>query len=161
MRLRNDEWDSIGSAVPPLDSGRVRIHRGREPGIGALVRGAVLALSGGRAVTLGNDIFLPDRSAKDLATLAHELTHCAQYQRWGPLHYYARGFGVQLRELIHRATGIGGSPYRYFIEPGKPFEAYGMEQQGQIVEDQVRFTFPASCLPTAPSRFRRDRQSSP
>lgn len=161
MRLPNREWDLISSAVPPLDAERVRIHRGDEPGPAAIMRRAVLALSGGRAVTLGNDVFLPDHSADDPATLAHELTHCAQFQRWGPLHYYARGLGVQLRDLLHRATGLGGSPYRYFIEPGKPFEAYGMEQQGQIVEDQVRFRCPVFYPPTAPSHSRRGRRSSP
>ena len=33
---------------------------------------------------------------------------------------------------------MGKSPYHYRLEDGKPFEAYGMEQQGQIVEDSYR-----------------------
>jgi hypothetical protein len=98
----------------------------------------VLWLSRGRAVTLGNDVFLPDCSAGDLATLAHELTHCGQYQRWGAPHYFLRGAAVQLQELLHRRLGMVRSPYAYRVEAGKPFEAYGMEQQGQIVEDSFR-----------------------
>jgi hypothetical protein len=98
----------------------------------------VLWASRNRAVALGNHVFLPDRCAADLAVLAHELTHCGQYQAWGRWRYYARGASAQLRELLHRALGVGRSPYHYRLEDGKPFEAYGMEQQGQIVEDSYR-----------------------
>jgi hypothetical protein len=87
---------------------------------------------------LGNRIFLPGRCEGDLAVLAHELTHCAQYQAWGPWRYYRRGAAAQVRELFYRAVGVGTSPYAYRAEAGKPFEAYGMEQQAQMVEDRVR-----------------------
>lgn len=70
--------------------------------------------------------------------LAHELTHCGQYQAWGPLRYYARGAAAQARDLLHRSLGLGHSPYAYEIEPERPFESYGMEQQAQIVEDSFR-----------------------
>jgi hypothetical protein len=89
-------------------------------------------------VALGNHVFLPDRCRDDLAILAHEMTHCGQYQSWGALTYYRRGAAAQVRELLHRAFGIGSSPYRYELETGKPLEAYGMEQQAQIVEDSFR-----------------------
>jgi hypothetical protein len=88
-------------------------------------------------VALGNHVFLPDRCEQDVAVLAHELTHCAQYQAWGPWRYFACGFAAQARELLHR-LGFAESPYAYRLEEGKPFEAYGMEQQGQIVEDSLR-----------------------
>jgi hypothetical protein len=97
------------------------------------VRAAVLAVSGGRAVALGNHVFLPD-GASDVARLAHELTHAGQYQAWGPLVYYGRGIADRVRDMLHLTLGIGASPYRYAVD-GRPFEAYGMEQQGQIVED--------------------------
>jgi hypothetical protein len=87
---------------------------------------------------LGNHIFLPDRCDGDLAVLAHELTHCGQYQAWGPVRYFAHGITAQLRHLLYRKMRVGSSPYWYRCEPGKPFEAYGMEQQGQIVEDCFR-----------------------
>ena len=72
------------------------------------------------------------------SVLAHELTHCGQYQAWGPLKYFTKGAIAQLRHLLFRTLRIGSSPYWYRFEPGKPFEAYGMEQQGQIVEDCFR-----------------------
>jgi hypothetical protein len=45
---------------------------------------------------------------------------------------------AQARELLYRKVRIGSSPYAYTVNPGKPFSAYGMEQQGQIVEDCFR-----------------------
>jgi hypothetical protein len=98
----------------------------------------VLWASRGRAVTLGNHVFMPDHCATDLAILAHELTHCGQYQAWGGWWYFTRGASAQLRELAYRGLRLGRSPYAYRLEDGKPFEAYGMEQQGQIVEDSFR-----------------------
>jgi hypothetical protein len=131
-RLTTEERARLGGLTDRVDCARVRLHR--DPG---RLRGAVLWLSRGRAVTLGNHVFLPDRCAGDLATLAHELTHCGQFQRWGAPRYFIRGAAAQLQDLLHRA-GLGRSPYAYRLEDGKPFDAYGMEQQGQIVEDSFR-----------------------
>ena len=50
----------------------------------------MLFASRNRATALGNHVFLPDRWEQDTAVLAHELTHCGQYQAWGPLRYFAR-----------------------------------------------------------------------
>jgi Domain of unknown function (DUF4157) len=116
----------------------VRIHSTDSAGLSKVFRGLVLWLSRGRAVALGNHIFLPPRSADDLPLLAHELTHCAQYQKWGARRYYARGLSEQARYLLHRLLGVSSSPYAYSIDDAKPFESYGMEQQGQIVEDCFR-----------------------
>jgi hypothetical protein len=95
-------------------------------------------MSRNRAIALGNHVFLPDVCRGNLPVLAHELTHCRQYQEWGPLKYFTRGAAAQLRHLLHRTLRIGSNPYEYRLEPGKPFEGYGMEQQGQIVEDCFR-----------------------
>ena len=122
----------------PLDTARVRIYRAGCGGAAGVTHRLVLRLSRGRALALGNRVFLPARCDADLAVLAHELTHCAQYQSWGPLRYYVRGAAAQLRDVVHRLLGVGPSPYVWRAEPGKRFEAYGMEQQGQIVEDAVR-----------------------
>lgn len=103
-----------------------------------LLRGLVLALSRGRAVALGNHVFLPAALEHDLAALAHELTHCGQYQAWGAVRYFTRGAWEQLRDFAHRRWRIGESPYRYVVTDGRAFESYGMEQQGQIVEDAFR-----------------------
>jgi hypothetical protein len=136
-RLTPDERTRLGSLPVDVDCARVVLHRARRGAAGAL-RAVVLWLSRGRAIALGNHVFLPDRCATDLATLAHELTHCGQYQRWGAWRYFGRGAVAQARHLAHRWLGRGSSPYDYRIEAGKPFEAYGMEQQGQIVEDCFR-----------------------
>ncbi len=70
--------------------------------------------------------------------MAHEVTHCAQFQSWGPWRYFTRGAAAQVRYLVHRHLGLGRSPYAYHPAPGQPWEAYGMEQQAQIVEDALR-----------------------
>ena len=129
----------VVEAIPlPVDEARVRVYSGSCRGSRRWFRQLVLGASGHRAVALGNRVFLPDRCHGDLAVLAHELTHCAQYQAWGPAIYFGRGLAAQLRELLYRKLGLGSSPYRYEIQPEKPFEAYGMEQQAQIVEDRFR-----------------------
>ena len=131
-RLTTEESARLAGLAARVDCTRVCLHR--DPG---RLRALVLWVSRGRAVTLGNDVFLPDRCADDLATLAHELTHCGQFQRWGAVRYFVRGAAAQLRDLLYR-LGLGPSPYAYRLEDGKPFDAYGMEQQGQIVEDGFR-----------------------
>jgi hypothetical protein len=138
MMLRASERERLTGLPLPLDLGRVRIHRAGAGGLGGWLRNLVLRLSRGRAIALGNHVFLPARCEGDLAVLAHELTHCAQYQSWGPLRYFGRGAAAQCRELLHRGLGLCQSSYAYRLEAGKPFDAYGMEQQGQIVEDAFR-----------------------
>ena len=137
----------------PLDPDRVRLYRSSCAGSSGRLRRVVLTLSGGRAIALGNRVFLPDRCETDSAVLAHELTHCAQYQAWGPLRYYARGATVQLRHLLYRGLGVGRNPYAWDADDARPFEAFGMEQQGQIVEDAAR-GHPAArrLLSSTPSR---------
>jgi hypothetical protein len=141
--LVGQELEALAHLPLPLDCRRVRLYRVGCGGGAGLTWRLVLGLSRDRAVALGNRVFLPARCDGDLAVLAHELTHCAQYQAWGPLRYYARGAATQLRDLAHRLFGLGRSPYAWEAEPDKPFEAYGMEQQGQIVEDSLRGHAPA------------------
>lgn len=129
---------AIGELPLPVDWERVRLYRagcGRRAG---LARQVVLWLSRGRAVALGNHVFLPARCEGDLAVVAHEMMHCAQYQSWGAWRYFARGAAAQVRELAHRHLGLGRSPYAYHPAPDRSFHAYGMEQQAQIVEDALR-----------------------
>jgi hypothetical protein len=126
-------------AVPlEADWSRVRLYRAGCGGAAGWLRWLVLQASRNRALALGNRVFLPDRCEGDLGALAHELTHCAQYQAWGPGVYFARGITAQLRELIHRTLRVGSSPYSYRVKPDKPFGSYGMEQQAQMVEDRFR-----------------------
>jgi hypothetical protein len=144
--LTTHEYEALGTLVSALDCRKVRLYREGLGNASGLLRKTVLWLSGNRAVALGNLVFLPRRCDQDLPVLAHELTHCAQYQAWGPVIYFAKGVAAQARELLHRKAGIGRSPYRYAAEPGKPFIAYGMEQQGQIVEDCFRGHPPARAI---------------
>ncbi len=135
--LSPDEYAALGRLAELVDCRRVRLYR-CSSGPAGWLRSVVLRASRNRAVALGNHVFLPDRCARDLPVLAHELTHCAQYQAWGAGRYYARGIVAQLKHLLHRSLGVGINPYCYSSEPEKPFSAYGMEQQGQIVEDCFR-----------------------
>jgi hypothetical protein len=153
-QLSSAEYLELGSLPEIVDCSRVRLYR-RDEGASGLVRSLVLWVSRNRAVALGNHVFLPDQSEGDLALLAHELTHCGQYQAWGAARYFARGAAAQLQDLLYRTMRIGISPYSYQREPGKPFDAYGMEQQGQIVEDCYRGNSAARSLsPCQPSRQR-------
>jgi hypothetical protein len=136
-RLKPEEHAALGDLAAVVDCRRVRLYR-RSGGGAGLLRSAVLWASRNRAVALGNHVFLPDHCHDDLPTLAHELTHCGQFQSWGFRRYFTRGLAAQVRALLHRRLGIGTNPYRYQVELGKPFSEYGMEQQGQIVEDCFR-----------------------
>jgi hypothetical protein len=132
------EHAALGTLATAVDCRLVRLYRSGAGGAAGLLRNVVLWLSGNRAVALGNHVFLPQRCERDLPVLAHELTHCAQYQAWGVVAYFTKGAAVQTRELLHRKFKLGSSPYAYTLDPGKPFSAYGMEQQAQIVEDRFR-----------------------
>lgn len=134
-RLTAEECGRLECLEGKVNYSCVRLHRGPT---GGWFRRVVLRLSCGRAIALGNHVFLPSRCDGDMGVLAHELTHCGQYQAWGPVRYYTRGASEQLRDLLYRTLGIGRSPYAYRLEPHKPFESYGMEQQAQIVEDTFR-----------------------
>jgi hypothetical protein len=143
---------AIGELPLPVDWSRVRVYGSACDRRAGLIRNAVLRLSRGRAIALGNHVFLPARCEGDLATLAHEVTHCAQYQAWGPWRYFTRGAVAQLRDLAHRLWGLGRSPYAYSAAPGRGFESYGMEQQAQIVEDALRGSAAARAITAARAR---------
>jgi hypothetical protein len=132
-----------------IDCSRVRLYGSGCRGVSGLLRRIVLGGSRGRAIALGNHVFLPDRHDADLAILAHELTHCGQYQSWGPVRYFARGALEQLRHLVHRKLGFGPNPYHYHSKPDQPFTSYGMEQQAQMVEDRFRSAQQGHAMPSA------------
>ena len=131
--LTDAERSALGPACERLPAEGVVLHRSP----GDALRALVLLFSGDRAVTLGRHVFLPSRCDGDLALLAHELTHCRQYREWGPLRYYARGAVEQGRHLLSR-LGLAKNPYDWRSVAQRRFDDYGMEQQGQIVEDAFR-----------------------
>lgn len=137
-RVSPEVCAAIGDLPLRVDWSRVCVYGSSCGRAAGLLRRAVLGLSLGRAVALGNHVFLPARCEGDLATLAHEATHCAQYQAWGPWRYFTRGAAAQLRDLAFRLLGVGRSPYAYVAAPGRSFHEYGIEQQAQIVEDALR-----------------------
>ena len=132
-----------------IDSSRVRLYEGSCTGPAGWLRRMVLRASRNRAIALGNHVFLSDRCHDNLGIVAHELTHCGQYQAWGPVRYFARGLVTQVRELLHRTLRVGSSPYHYRVEAGKPFREYGMEQQAQMVEDALRAGHDGQAVPSA------------
>jgi hypothetical protein len=144
---------ALGELPLPVDWSRVRIYRQGCDSAASLARRLVLWLSRERAIALGNHVFIPARCDGDLAIVAHEVTHCAQYQAWGPWRYYTRGAAAQIRHLVHRLFGVGRSPYAYQPAPDRPFETYGIEQQAQIVEDALRGSAAARAI-TAERRAR-------
>ena len=137
--VAHHETTRLQACIPfPVDCSRVRLYGSGCRGLSGFLRRMVLGASRGRAIALGNHVFLPHRHDDDLAIIAHELTHCGQYQAWGPVPYFTRGALEQLRHFFHRKLGLGANPYQYRTEPGKPFTSYGMEQQAQMVEDSFR-----------------------
>jgi hypothetical protein len=129
--LKPTERQALGNTCQTVDCNKVQVHRGEDGGIRNAWRKVVLTVSGGRAVTLGNHVYLPNNQAHDTPTLAHEVTHSGQYQQWGAGSYYAKGAGARISEAL------GGNPYSLPspLPADKPFGSYGMEQQGQIVEN--------------------------
>jgi hypothetical protein len=105
--------EAFGAA---LDPGRVRIHA--EAWLPGQWRGTALAPDG--HVWFHAHDHRDDFSRAPLAAqawLVHELVHCWQHQQ---------GQWVALRGAFDRR-------YAYVLERGKPFAAYGIEQQAEIV----------------------------
>ena len=149
MKLASHERVVVEAIPFDADWSRVRLYRSECGGVAGWLRRLVLQASRHRAIALGNHVFLPDRCEGDLGVLAHELTHCAQYQAWGPVAYFTRGAVTQLQASLHRRLRIGSNPYQYQMQPGKPLRAYGMEQQAQIVEDRYRGAMEDHAIPSA------------
>jgi hypothetical protein len=85
-----------------------------------------------RAMVPDGNIYFPGEDYRDdfsdpgvdvekQALFMHEATHLFQY--------HTLGMWVVTRRLWE------GGNYDYVIEPGKPFDQYGIEQMGQIVQD--------------------------
>jgi hypothetical protein len=127
---------------------KVEVHRGNDGRVRNFVRNAVLKVSGDRSVTLGNRVYLAGDDARDIPTLAHEVTHVGQYQQWGALKYFGRGSSARVTEMR------GGDPYALPnpLPADVPFGAYGMEQQGQIVENCYRVGAGCNVSPYQPPR---------
>lgn len=90
-------------------------------------RGYALIVVRGRRIfwpNLGDDL---SREVHSLSVLAHELVHVWQYETGMTLLSYI------IRDVIARL-----GRYAYRLRPGKPYRAYGYEQQAAMMEDWVR-----------------------
>jgi len=125
------ERQKLGNLCNEADCSNIQVYRGNDDKAANLLRSAVLTVSGGRSVTLGHNIFLGDDDIHDFASLAHETQHVVQYEKWGAAEYLRKGVNERAFEIT------GGNPYAYRLN-GRRLGGYGMEQQGQIVEDCFR-----------------------
>lgn len=129
--LTSKERTDLGDLCNQADCSKIEVYRGNDGTAKNALRRTVLTASDGRSVTLGNNIFLGDGDVGDFAVLAHETQHVVQYQKWGAAEYLRQGVNARVMELT------GGNPYGYRLN-GRSLSRYGMEQQGQIVEDCFR-----------------------
>ncbi len=131
--LTEEERKRLGKLCRQADCSKIEVFRGHDGKADNALRKAVLAISQGRSVTLGNRIFLADGDARSFSRLAHEATHAWQYQKLGGGEWLRRAINDRAME----ATGL--NPYTYRLN-GRSFSQYnpdGLEQQAQIVEDCV------------------------
>jgi hypothetical protein len=126
-----------------IDLDRIRIYHSR-----SLLGRLMVRVTRGAAIALGYRVFIPRNVS--LPIMAHELTHVCQYQQWGTVRYLARGAWNQ---LVLRLL-LGRDVYHWDPVPGKAFADYGMEQQGQIVQDSFDVHSPRRIQAQGISPFR-------
>lgn len=97
-------------------------------------RGAQIVVRGDRIFWPGAPTDMSDDPTL-LALLAHELTHVWQYAN-----------GMTLLRYVWRERGV----YAYRLD-GRPFSAYGYEQQAAMIEDWLRLSHGLSPRWQAPS----------
>ncbi|MGI8483982.1 MAG: RHS repeat-associated core domain-containing protein [Thermomicrobiales bacterium] len=87
-----------------------------------------------RSFTFDHTIFLSNNDKGDASILAHEMTHVARYDQFGALRYITDGVVAQTQYDLGTSD-----PYNYLGKlDGRTFYQYGIEQQGQMVQDCVR-----------------------
>jgi len=104
-KITEEERKKLGNQCEKVNCDKADIHRGNDGKARNLFRKAVLFVSGGRSVTLGNHVYLANEDAQSIPVLAHEVTHVGQYQQWGAMKYYGRGAGARFNEAF------GSDPY--------------------------------------------------
>jgi hypothetical protein len=114
---------------------KVQIHEGKDGWFQNLVRTVGTFISRGRTFTLGNHIYVGDQNMHNGTvrdyTLAHELTHVFQLHALGAEEYWDKMLRIHSNDIF----GDSNAPYQLPSVPGGMFFHYGLEQQGQIVED--------------------------
>jgi len=128
--------DAEIQALPPgllaaVPSGEVTLIAAHHPLslISQTVRGYALIVVRGRQIFWPGLVADMSGDSAKLSVLAHELVHVWQYETGMTLIKYV------WRDLIRRL-----GRYAYRLQPGKPFTAYGYEQQAAMVEDWMRLS---------------------
>jgi hypothetical protein len=94
---------------------------------------------GGYARTVGNTIYFPGASSRNMALLVHELTHVWQYQTQG-WSYAPEAIWAQVTEG-YSYTPDGQSPDQALLlarQVGRTLTSFNLEQQGDILADYFR-----------------------
>ena len=94
---------------------------------------------GGYARTVGNTIYFPDGSSRNMTLLIHELSHVWQYQTIGPL-YAPKAIGAQMGEGYDYTEG-GKTAEQSLLDAraeGRTLYGFNKEQQGDILRDYYR-----------------------
>src|SRR4051812_25976805 len=108
-----------------VDYSQIRVHDNVKDGL----------VGSNRAMTLGNDIYMPGDKTSDSSydsTLTHEMTHAWQGQNGGPA-YAAKAVTAQL-------TGDGegnlkGYDWEAGIQNGKDWKGQSPEQQAELIQN--------------------------
>ena len=141
----------MGNYCDQVDCDKVNVHDGNGSKWENRRRAAALKLTGGRSVTVGNDVYLADDDLDDFGTLAHELGHVYQFQvqyksDYGL--YLNNALGNQASDALYNATRgmIGRDEYAVgTLLSNKPFSKYRMNQQAEIVRLGVTGVVPWAC----------------
>lgn len=142
--LTEEERKKLGNTCDKVDCDKVDVHRGNDGRVRNALRKAVMFVSGGRSVTLGNHVYLGDGDAQSTPVLAHEVTHVGQYQEWGAIKYYGRGAGARIEEIF------GGDPYSLPspLPNGVPFGSYGWSNKDRLFRTVFSSCLAATCRRT-------------
>jgi len=138
--LTEQERIRMGNRCDEINCDQINVHEGHDSEAENKDRMKWLGRSRGTAITIGNDVYIPDESIGDFGTLAHELTHVYQFHVnfGGNLNKYEATLflGDQLPYWFFRKTKgkVGKDPYETGSMSGKPFDDYPYEGQASIVE---------------------------
>lgn len=134
------ERTSHGNMCGLVNCDVVHVHDGSSRDEG---RERWMLLTGGRSITVGNDIYVADQDIGADGyvtgeTLAHELTHVGQYQQWGAFGYAADGIFIQSVNTVANWFGANNPVYPVPLPTSKRFGQMNMEQQATVVEGCYR-----------------------
>jgi hypothetical protein len=110
-----------------VDYSQIRVHDNVKDGL----------LGSSRAMTLGNDIYMPTDRTTDSSyghTLVHEMTHAWQGQNGGP-DYAAKALEAQLYGDGDGGWGQRGYDWETGIAKGKSWKDQSPEQQAELIEN--------------------------